>query len=141
MVMGVDTVGMSKRKRIVLVAVAVVAAFAVGGVVARWDQLFGSEPVSAVSTKPRVAEVAGKLGCSPEISSTTRMYARESGSCNWDGQRITIEVFESDELRDKYVEVGKSFGGNYAAGHGWLVFGDSPDAIARAAERLGGKVI
>lgn len=132
---------MSKGKLIGLTVVLVVIAFGVGGVVARWDQLFGGVSGSGLGDRPRVSDVAGRLGCSPEVSATTRMFARESGSCEWDGQHVAIEVFESDELRDKYVEVGKQFGGNYAAGRHWLVFGDSPDVIARAAERLGGKVL
>lgn len=97
---------------------------------------------SALPDKPRVADVARELGCTDvEIADTTRLFARESGSCTWNGKHVAIEVFADNGNRDRYVEMGRQFGGNYAAGHNWLVFGDSPDTIAAAAARLGGKVL
>lgn len=135
---------MSRRSIVLIVAVGV-AAIVIGAGVLAWavviPRLQHGE-VAALGDRPRVAEVASALGCSQvEVASTTRLFARESGSCVLNGERLTIEVFDSDSNRDKYVEMGRQFGGNYAAGHLWLVLGDSPDVVAAAASKLGGKVL
>jgi hypothetical protein len=82
-----------------------------------------------------------RAGCKGKVIGT-QLYSRETGRCNMPGGgEVTFAVFDTADLRDQWVAVGKSFGGNYAQGADWAAAADSPDDAAAWAAKLNGTVL
>jgi hypothetical protein len=88
---------------------------------------------------PRVGELMSKAGCKGGLIGT-QLYSRETGRCQYRGTEVTIAAFESNELRDRWVEFGRQFGATMVTGERWAAGVGGPDQAKALAVALGGDV-
>jgi hypothetical protein len=106
----------------------------------------GGAAASSAAPKPaaaklRVAELLKKTGCKGKVIGT-QMYSRETGRCTMPaGGEVTFALFDTNALRDQWVDFGKQYGGNYVVGAGWAAAADDPDDAATWAKKLSGKTV
>lgn len=92
----------------------------------------GSKPAGAQT--PRSLSV--RLGCTGYTDDAeAQLYTREDGSCT--SPSLRIATFSTSALRDQWLKVAEGFGGTYAVGSTWVVYGDSAKDVSAAATTLG----
>lgn len=136
-------------------AVLAVAALAVGAYIVTRQTTIDSTPtgpgvgLGAASATPaapttaarvRVADLMARAGCNGQVIGT-QLYSYETGRCDVVGTSVTIAVFDTDQLRDQWVEAGRQFGGTFVVGTGWAAGLENPDAAAGVASKLQGRVL
>lgn len=99
-----------------------------------------AQVVLGVEDPPRVADLMTKAGCDGALIGT-QLYSRETGRCTYQGATVTIAAFDNDELRDRWLEFGRQYGGTFVVGRNWAAGLDKPDPAAPLAAALAGRVV
>lgn len=86
----------------------------------------------------RVTDLMRRAGCDGQVIGT-QLYSKETGRCTLAGAEVTIAVFDTDALRDQWVDFARQYGGNLVTGAGWAAGAGNPDAAVAVARRLGGQ--
>lgn len=73
----------------------------------------------AAPPRLRVADLITRAGCNNGTVIDTQLYSYETGRCTLNGVEVTVAVFDSDQLRDRWLEAGQQFGGSFVSGNGW----------------------
>lgn len=95
----------------------------------------------APAERLRVVDLMTRAGCPGNVIDT-QLYSYETGRCQHPaGGEVTVAVFDTDALRDQWVEVGRGFGGTIVVGDGWAAGVDRPDAAEQLATALGGRLV
>lgn len=83
-------------------------------------------------------ELAGEIGCASTYSatSTDELGVEAVGTCTVSGSEVRLLTFASDEARDTFVEVAKSFGGRYVTGPGYAIEAQSADVETAVQAKL-----
>jgi hypothetical protein len=99
-----------------ILAAAVVAGLALGLLAGYGGS--GAGPAKA----PTVEQVARQIGAT-NIDTVTppTMYASGEAGVTWHGQQADLAVFQSNDVRDKWVAVAKEFGPILAEGDRYVV--------------------
>ena len=97
------------------------------------------------SERPTVAGLAERLNkagipCQNLEMNNDVLVAREEGSCDSAGERVTIDVFNNNEARDAAQKLAESFGAKLALGDRWSISVDTDATAERVQKALGGKV-
>jgi hypothetical protein len=72
-------------------------------------------------------ELADAIGCT-ELETGEAERVQETGTCDFEGERLTMFVFEDAEQRDRWLTFGKRLSKDLITGPDWAV--DPPDGKA-----------
>lgn len=82
-------------------------------------------PAPTTTTAPpgnlTVQQVATQVGCGATAPAETQIYTLDAATCYLGDKTLYIYTFSSDKLRDQWLTVARSFGGQYQVGAGWVV--------------------
>ena len=82
----------------------------------------GSAATSASGASPAaptVAQVAAQIGATDVSTISPTLYASHEGDATWHGQSVDIATFATDQLRDSWEAVARTFGPILEDGHDW----------------------
>lgn len=96
--------------------------------------------LDAPAPPPRVAALMTRAGCDGAVIGT-QLYSRETGRCALGAATVTIAVFDTDELRDQWINYGRQYGGTFVRGPRWAAGLDAPDQAGDLAQLLGGTLV
>lgn len=83
---------------------------------------------------------AEDVACDPSTSGSGEAeLVKEQGTCEIDGDRLEIFLFEDAEQRDGWLEFGARLRPATATGPNWAVIGEE-EVVKTAAEALGGEL-
>jgi hypothetical protein len=85
-----------------------------------------------------VTELMADAGCTGAVIGT-QMFSYETGRCMLDGGEVTIAAFDSNDLRDQWIESASQYGGTFVRGERWAAMVDRPGTADTLAERLEGR--
>lgn len=139
---------MSGRVRMTLFAVALVPVLVGAGITAyaltrqAVGPADGKDPAAAVVAagpiRLRVTDLMRSAGCRGAIIGT-QLYSYETGRCKVGSAEITIAVFDTPNLRDRWLVVARSFGGNPVVGDGWAAIAETPETAGILVAKLNGR--
>lgn len=100
-------------------------------------------PKEAADYQKQAAELGEKAGCEQPPEPDEQLQTAAAYSCQSDGERIEIALFESDQQQDAYLELLKKVREqtgsttSVQAGDGWVVVGfGGQDLSALGGEKL-----
>jgi hypothetical protein len=67
-----------------------------------------------------VQQIAQQIGCGTTAPAEVQIYAKDAATCSKGTATLYIYTFASDTLRDQWLKVAQSFGGQYQVGPGWV---------------------
>jgi hypothetical protein len=82
--------------------------------------------------------LASKIGCTSYAKNSAQVYVARGGTCSYQGVRITIDGFQTNELRDSFLTLAEAYGGVYGEGDRWVIAGSPVPAIRSATAAAGG---
>lgn len=96
---------------------------------------------STPSKPPSPSTLALRTGCTGYSSASPTMFAREEGSCTFNGDDLDIVTFSTTANEDNWIKAASSFGGGVIVkGSLWAV-GTGSQASAEAVKtKLGGMI-
>jgi hypothetical protein len=92
-------------------------------------------------TPPDASALISKIGCTSYVKSSTQVFVAHGGTCSYAGVRITIDVFQTNVLRDRFVNMGEAYGAVYGVGDRWVIGGSPVTAVRSATAAAGGTLI
>ncbi|AXE24037.1 hypothetical protein C0216_11735 [Streptomyces globosus] len=101
----------------------------------------GGAPSPSASPAPRpapLADIAGALGCTPEV--TVDAEELREGACGTGPTAYRMATFGTEEGRSAWLAEARAYGGTYLVGPRWVVTAGSAEALAPVRDRLGGTI-
>ena len=77
------------------------------------------------------ADIADAIGCTG-LDTSAAERVDEAGTCEMDGERVAIFMFEDVEQRDEWMPFGERFSNDLIVGPDWAV--DPPEGMSREVE-------
>lgn len=77
------------------------------------------------------AEMADALGCT-DLETDEAKFVKEAGTCDLDGQRVSLFIFTDAEQRDEWLNFGERFSRDLITGPTWAV--DPPEGKAEEVQ-------
>ncbi|MFJ7260310.1 hypothetical protein ACIQV2_09095 [Streptomyces globosus] len=96
-------------------------------------------PSASQAPRPApLAEIAGALGCTPEV--TVDAEELREGACGTGPTAYRMATFGTEEGRSAWLAEARAYGGTYLVGPRWVVTAGSAEALAPVRDRLGGAI-
>lgn len=97
---------------------------------------------AASSSKFRSAEdIVDAIGCTEYVTGSEEIFVTEGGTCQLDGQAVTIAWFRTDALQQSWTDIADQFAGDLVlAGDGWTTYGPDRATLERIQSNLGGEI-
>ena len=96
---------------------------------------------STPSKPPSPLTLASRTGCTGYSSTSPTLFAREEGSCAFNGDDLDIVTFSTTANEDNWIKAASSFGGGVIVKGPLWAIGTGSQASAEAVKsKLGGTI-